>query len=121
MTKRLWSAGYRPGRLDLTGHNRRLDVRLITVGLILWKATCGSSRSRRSCSSFPSGSRSGILEIVRRDGVYGVIFTSGTITGLTADGWTLANELRESQLLPDNILTGSWPSTATSRTCAPRS
>lgn len=52
------------------------------------------------------GSRSGVLEIVRRDGVYGIIFTSGTITGLTSDGWTLANELRESQLLPDNVLTG---------------
>jgi hypothetical protein len=38
--------------------------------------------------------------------VYGIIFTSGTITGLTSDGWTLANELRESQLLPDNVLTG---------------
>ena len=35
-----------------------------------------------------------------------MIFTSGTITGLTADGWTLANELRESQLLPENVLTG---------------
>ena len=52
------------------------------------------------------GSRSGVLEIVRREGVYGIIFTSGTITGLTSDGWTLANELRESQLLPDNVLTG---------------
>jgi hypothetical protein len=52
------------------------------------------------------GSRSGVLEIVRRDGVYGIIFTSGTITGLTSDGWTLANELRDSQLLPDNVLTG---------------
>ena len=52
------------------------------------------------------GSRSGVLEILRRDGVYGIIFTSGTITGLTADGWTLAQELRDSQLLPDAILTG---------------
>ena len=52
------------------------------------------------------GSRSGVLEIVRREGVYGIVFTSGTITGLTSDGWTLANELRESQLLPDNVLTG---------------
>ena len=52
------------------------------------------------------GSRSGVLEIVRREGVYGIIFTSGTITGLTSDGWTLANELRDSQLLPDNVLTG---------------
>jgi Domain of unknown function (DUF4388) len=52
------------------------------------------------------GSRSGVLEIVRRDGVYGVIFTAGTITGLTADGWTLAQELRDSNLLPSDVLTG---------------
>lgn len=52
------------------------------------------------------GSRSGVLEILRRDGVYGIIFTSGTITGLTADGWTLAQELRDSQLLPNEVLTG---------------
>lgn len=52
------------------------------------------------------GSRSGILEILRRDGVYGIIFTSGTITGLTADGWTLAQELRDSHLLPSEVLTG---------------
>lgn len=52
------------------------------------------------------GSRSGVLEIVRRDGVYGVIFTAGMITGLTADGWTLAQELRDSHLLPADVLTG---------------
>jgi hypothetical protein len=52
------------------------------------------------------GSRTGVLEIVRRDGVYGVIFTAGTITGLTADGWSLAQELRDSNLLPTEILTG---------------
>jgi len=52
------------------------------------------------------GSRSGVLEIIRREGVYGIIFTSGTITGLTADGWTLAQELRDSQLLPADVLTG---------------
>jgi hypothetical protein len=52
------------------------------------------------------GSRTGVLEIVRRDGVYGVIFTAGTITGLTADGWTLAQELRDSHLLPPEVLTG---------------
>lgn len=52
------------------------------------------------------GSRSGVLEILRREGVYGIIFTSGTITGLTADGWTLAQELRDSQLLPNEVLTG---------------
>lgn len=52
------------------------------------------------------GSRSGVLEIIRRDGVYGIIFTSGTITGLTADNWTLAQELRDSLLLPSDVLTG---------------
>jgi hypothetical protein len=52
------------------------------------------------------GSRTGVLEIVRRDGVYGVIFTAGTITGLTADGWTLAQELRDSHLIPPDVLTG---------------
>ncbi len=52
------------------------------------------------------GSRTGVLEILRRDGVYGVVFTSGTITGLTADNWTLAAELRDSQLIPAEVLTG---------------
>ncbi|MEA2597711.1 MAG: hypothetical protein QOF01_4180, partial [Thermomicrobiales bacterium] len=52
------------------------------------------------------GSRTGVLEIVRRDSVYGIIFTAGTITGLTADGWTLAQELRDSSLLPSEVLTG---------------
>ena len=52
------------------------------------------------------GSRSGMLEIIRRDGVYGVIFTNGTITGLTGDGWRLAQELRDSLLLPNDVLTG---------------
>ncbi|HEY8448528.1 MAG TPA: DUF4388 domain-containing protein [Thermomicrobiales bacterium] len=52
------------------------------------------------------GSRTGVLEIVRRDSVYGVIFTAGTITGLTADGWTLAQELKDSDLLPSDVLTG---------------
>ncbi len=51
------------------------------------------------------GSRSGVLEILRRDGVHGIIFTAGTITGLTADGWSLAHELRDSHLLPGDILT----------------
>lgn len=59
------------------------------------------------------GSRSGVLEIHRRDGVYGIIFTSGTITGLTADGWTLAQELRDSQLLPNDVLTGLLSANAT--------
>lgn len=52
------------------------------------------------------GSRTGMLEIVRRDGTFGVIFTNGTITGLTADGWSLAQELRDSGLLPADVLTG---------------
>lgn len=52
------------------------------------------------------GSRTGVLEILRRDGVYGINFTSGTITGLTADGWTIAQELRDSGLLPGDALTG---------------
>jgi hypothetical protein len=52
------------------------------------------------------GSRTGVLEILRRDGVYGVVFTSGTITGLTADNWTLAAELRDAQLIPAEVLTG---------------
>lgn len=52
------------------------------------------------------GSRTGMLEIVRRDGTFGVIFTNGTITGLTANGWSLAQELRDSGLLPADVLTG---------------
>jgi hypothetical protein len=52
------------------------------------------------------GSRTGMLEIVRRDGTFGVIFTNGTITGLTADGWSLAQELRDSGLISANVLTG---------------
>ena len=52
------------------------------------------------------GSRTGVLEILRRDGVYGINFTSGTITGLTADGWTIAQELRDSGILPADALTG---------------
>lgn len=51
------------------------------------------------------GSRSGTLEIVRRGGVHGIIFTAGTITGLTSDGWSLAQQLRDAQLLPSNVLT----------------
>lgn len=50
------------------------------------------------------GSRTGILEILRRDGVFRISFTGGIITGLTADGWTLAQELRESELLPAEVL-----------------
>jgi len=52
------------------------------------------------------GSRSRMLEIARREGVYGIIFTAGTITGLTSDGWTLAQELLDAQLLPPEVLTG---------------
>jgi hypothetical protein len=50
------------------------------------------------------GSRSGVLDIIRRDRVYGIVFTAGAITGLSADGWTLAQELRESGLLPSEDL-----------------
>ena len=52
------------------------------------------------------GSRTGMLEIVRRDGTFGVIFTNGTITGLTADGWSIAQELRDSGLISADVLTG---------------
>ena len=52
------------------------------------------------------GSRTGILDILRRDGAYGVGFTGGIITGLTADGWTLADELRDSGLIPPDALPG---------------
>jgi hypothetical protein len=50
------------------------------------------------------GSRTGVLDIIRRDRVYGIAFTSGAITGLSADGWTLAQELRDSGLLPSEEL-----------------
>lgn len=46
------------------------------------------------------GSRTGVLDIIRRDRVYGIVFTSGSITGLSADGWSLGQELRDSGLLP---------------------
>jgi len=52
------------------------------------------------------GSRTGVLEILRRDGVYGVRFTAGTITGLTADGWAIAQELREAHVLDGDALSG---------------
>ena len=52
------------------------------------------------------GSRTGVLEILRRDGVYGINFTGGTITGLTADSWTVAEELRESKMIPAEALSG---------------
>ena len=56
------------------------------------------------------GSRTGVLEILRRDGVYRIAFTSGGITGLSADGWTVDQELRLSGLIPtdavSNLLTG---------------
>ena len=52
------------------------------------------------------GSRTGILDILRRDGAFGVGFTGGIITGLTADGWTLADELRDSGLIPPDALPG---------------
>jgi hypothetical protein len=52
------------------------------------------------------GSRTGVLEILRRDGVYGVRFTAGTITGLTADGWKIAQELRDANVLESDALSG---------------
>ncbi len=51
------------------------------------------------------GSRSGMLEIIRREAVHRIIFTGGTITGLTSDGWTVAQELRDAPLLPPEVLT----------------
>ena len=51
------------------------------------------------------GSRTGVLEILQRDGGYGINFTAGTITGLTTDNWSLAQELRESELLPADVAT----------------
>jgi hypothetical protein len=57
------------------------------------------------------GSRTGVLEILRRDGVYRIAFTSGGITGLSADGWTIDQELRLSGLIPtdsvSNLLTSN--------------
>jgi Domain of unknown function (DUF4388) len=50
------------------------------------------------------GSRTGVLDIIRRDRVYGIVFTAGSITGLSADGWTLGQELRDSGLLPPDKL-----------------
>lgn len=52
------------------------------------------------------GSRTGILEILRRDGVYRIAFTSGGITGLSADGWSIDQELRLSGLLPEDVFPG---------------
>lgn len=52
------------------------------------------------------GSRTGVLEILRRDGVYGINFTAGTITGLTADGWAVAEELRDAKIIPADALSG---------------
>ena len=50
------------------------------------------------------GSRTGVLDIIRRDRVYGIVFTAGSITGLSADGWSLGQELRDSGLLPPDKL-----------------
>jgi hypothetical protein len=49
------------------------------------------------------GSRTGVLEILRRDGIYRIAFTSGGITGLAADGWSLDHELDASGLLPPDL------------------
>src|SRR5688572_28595393 len=50
------------------------------------------------------GSRTGVLEILRRHGVYRIAFTSGGITGLSADGWTIDQELRLSGLIPTDAV-----------------
>lgn len=50
------------------------------------------------------GSRSGVLEILRRDGVYRIAFTSGGITGLSADGWSIDQDLRVAGLLPEDVV-----------------
>ena len=50
------------------------------------------------------GSRTGVLEILRRDGIYRIGFTSGGITGLSADGWSLDQELRLSGMLPSEAV-----------------
>ena len=50
------------------------------------------------------GGRTGVLEILRRDGVFRINFSSGVIVGLNADGWTLAQDLRDSDLLPNDVL-----------------
>jgi hypothetical protein len=50
------------------------------------------------------GSRTGVLEILRRDGIYRIAFTSGGITGLSADGWSLDQELRLSGMLPSEAV-----------------
>jgi Domain of unknown function (DUF4388) len=58
------------------------------------------------------GSRTGVLDIIRRDRVYGIVFTAGSITGLSADGWTLGQELRDSGLLPPDKLSSLLASNA---------
>ena len=52
------------------------------------------------------GSRTGVLEVLRRDGVYRIAFTNGGITGLAADGWSIDQEFRLSGLLPEEIVSG---------------
>jgi hypothetical protein len=52
------------------------------------------------------GSRTGVLEVLRRDGVYRIAFTSGGITGLSADGWSVDQELRLSGMLPPDVVSG---------------
>ena len=58
------------------------------------------------------GGRTGVLEILRRDGVFRINFTGGAITGLSADGWTLAQELRDAQILPPEVLSSLLASNA---------
>lgn len=51
------------------------------------------------------GSRSGVLEILLRDDVFGITFTSGIITGLTKNGWTLIDELASSEFITAQAVT----------------
>jgi len=50
------------------------------------------------------GSRSGVLEIERRDTLCSVHFTEGMITGLRANDWSVTRELRDARLLPRSMV-----------------
>ncbi len=52
------------------------------------------------------GSRSGVLEILRTNGVHRINFTAGVITGLSAAGWSISEALLESNLVPQEVLDG---------------
>jgi len=45
-----------------------------------------------------------MLEIVRGEGIYRINFTTGAVTGLSADTWSLTAELRASGLVPAALL-----------------